>query len=205
MTDSLTARIAALEAQGYELPRTRVCAAAYLTVAELELLTALEQAQAVIASEGELSKAAVLRTMKEMTIGAARLKLAEKRADELGRGLQHFYRIDEAYESAVARAEQAEAALTAAQKALKAEREHGLLAEQRIAKVEAALAAERESVEALGRSFDKMRAELHAERAQRCATCEYEPACNRSVTIKAGWQPLLDSCSEWIARKAAGK
>lgn len=42
-----------------------------------------------------------------------------------------------------------------------------------------------------------MAACLAGELGRRCATCRYEPACDRFVTIKYGWQPNLDFCSEW--------
>jgi len=55
---------------------------------------------------------------------------------------------------------------------------------QRAEKAEAELAAERESVAALGRSFDRVRAELAAERAARCS---------------------ITSCSEWQPRQQGGE
>ncbi len=192
-----------------------------VTKALADLLTIIERQQEDAAMWRDLFLWADTNADKVYSIVHARLKLAEQRIAELEaqiewwKGVLHRTNVEwkkdatkgrvqeERAEQAEARVEKAEAEVFEVLKRVDA-------TERRAERAEDALAADNRGVTCpyCGDGMNsvgtlnhiecvmRLQAALAAERQKRCATCEYDPACNRTITIKTRWTPLLDYCSE---------
>lgn len=199
MMSDLTARIEALETT-YELQSAREAVvlaeytvrspdatfdAQWALDAAAELLTALEQANKNTEGLADYIRECVTECHKAQTIGAARLKLAEQRADQAE---ADFEAASDAYDKCT-----------------------GVLYDN-LKQAESLKRSFEECAARLDIENSELRAALAAERAKRCATCEHEYALDAEceferdcpiklaieVWAKTGNPP---ACSGWQPRR----